>query len=106
VSALGPNQTDTGGTRALSADEIAAKAGMTPFEVNSLSWLSNWNSVPLGKIRPFMEACGIVIANPAVARVQAAYIRRGAPLKYLTKSPEWEGIFKPMILAYVGNRNA
>lgn len=94
----------SGGIKALTSSVIAQRAGMTAMEINSLSWLSSWESVPLGKIRPFMEACGVDLTNKSILRTQASYIRRGAAFKYLKRSPDWDKIYKPLILAYVSSR--
>ena len=85
----------------MTVDEIAAKSGLDPLEVQSLSWLASWDTVPFGKVQRFSEACGIVICDRAVLRMQSAYIRRGAPFKYLKRSADWERVYKPMIEAYV-----
>lgn len=101
---LARERTISGGVRAMPASAIALKAGMTTMEVNSLAWLTSWDSVPLAKIRPFMEACGVDLTNPQILRTHACYIRRGASFKYLKLSPDWEKVYKPLIIAYVGAR--
>lgn len=101
---LARERTATGGVRALTSAIIAQRSGMTVMEVNSLSWLTSWDSVPFVKIRPFMEACGIDLTNKEILRTHSSYIRRGAPFKYLKLSPDWEKVYKPLIIAYVSTR--
>lgn len=94
-------KTDTGGVRAMTALEIATKAGMTEMKVNSLSWVVSWDGVPVSDAKAFTEACGIFLSDRASLRTHSAYVRRNAPWKYLKKSPEWSTVFRPMIMAYV-----
>lgn len=101
---LARDRTSTGGVKAIPVAIIANRAGMTIMEVNSLSWLTSWDSVPFVKIRPFMEACGIDLTNKEILRTHSSYIRRGAPFKYLKLSPDWEKVYKPLIIAYVSTR--
>lgn len=103
---LARERTPTGGVKALSATLIAVRASLTAMEVNSLSWLTSWSDVPFHKIRPFMEACGVDITNKEILRAHACYIKRGASFKYLKQSPDWERVYKPLIIAYVASLSA
>lgn len=102
---LARTKTPRGGVRAMTVEEIAKAAGISVLEVNSLSWKASWDDVPYKSIRRFVEACGIDLTNRADLRKHAAYIRRGAPFKYLKRSSDWDGVYKPMIIAYVSTRS-
>ncbi len=91
----------SGGVVALTVEEISKRSGLSALEVQSLSWLSSWDSVPVSKIKKFSEACGIDFASRVNMREQSAYIRRSPTFKYLSKSPDWESTYQPMIKAYV-----
>lgn len=97
-------KTPTGGVRAMTTLEIAERSGLTEADVNSLSWRTSWDEVQYKQIRAFTEGCGVNLTDRAIARMQAAYIRRGAAYKYLKKSSEWLSLYKPMILLYVKSR--
>jgi hypothetical protein len=71
------------------------------MEVNSLSWLTSWDTVPVSQARAFSLACGVDFSSRINMREQSAYIRRSPTFKYLSKSPEWESVYKPMIQSYV-----
>lgn len=91
----------SGGIVALTTEEISKRSGLSALEVQSLSWLSSWDTVPVSKIRKFSEACGVDFSSRVNMREQSAYIRRSPTFKYLSKSPDWEIVYQPMIKAYV-----
>lgn len=93
--------TETGGVRAMTAVEIADRAGISEMEVNSLSWMTSWDSVPVTKVRAFTEACGVDLTSREKLRVHVAYVRGSGSWKYLKQSPDWRAVYEPMIKAYV-----
>lgn len=97
---LARKRTPQGGTVAIGAEAIALSAGMSVTEVNSLSWLTSWESVPVDKARRFSIACGVDFTNRLIMKRQIAYIRRSPTFKYLKKSPDWNIVFKPMMIAF------
>lgn len=101
---LARERTPTGGVRPLTAVAIATRSGLSVMDVNSLSWLGSWDNVPFHLIRPFMEACGVDVTNKEILRTHSCYIRRSPSFKYLKSSPDWDKIYKPLIIAYVSSR--
>lgn len=97
---LARKQVDTGGVVAKTAEEIAEDSGLTVFDVNSLSWLTSWDSVPVSKARSFMEGCGIYLDSRESVRSHRAYMKRDPSYKYLRKSTQWNEFYKPLIIQY------
>ena len=93
----------SGGIVAMTASEIASRGGMTVCEVNSLSWLTSWEGVPMRQVRQFSLACGVDFCDRANMREHSAYVKRCASFKYLKKSPEWDSVYSHMIRTYVSS---
>lgn len=96
--------TKTGGTVAKTVHEIASTAGMSVMEVNSLSWQPSWDSLTVDELKRFSLACGVDFTSRDIMRAHSSYLRKNPSFKYLKKSPEWENVYKPMIVAYVQSR--
>ena len=97
---------DACAVRALSNAEIAKSSGMTELEVQSLSHLTSWDDVPVGKMRRFMSACNVDLNSRSNLRLHVAYIRSTASWKYLKRSPEWTTFFQPLMKAYVRSQSS
>jgi len=96
--------TPTGGTVAKTAKEIAKDAGMTEMEVSSISWHASWDKLTVDELKRFSLACGVDFTSRDIMRNHSSYLRKSPSFKYLKKSPEWNSVFKPMIVAYVQSR--
>lgn len=88
----------------LTSQEISVGSGyeLTPHEVFLMSFLDNWDQVPIGRLRAFLRGCGIDLCdyesmNRIGVYLKARSFNPKSRFKYLTKSPEWETVFKPIL---------
>jgi len=83
---------------ALSNQEIAVSADISVEEVASISMDIGWNNVTIGQAKQFCAACNFDPFNSMDRNRASAYLRAGAPFRYLAKHPHWETFFKPLIM--------
>lgn len=85
------------GKVAITDEEISQRSGIPLSEVKSISWLVNWDDVPLRRVRAFSEACGVVFTDRDKMRTLTCYLQSRPTYRYLRKSPNWKDQFQPMI---------
>jgi hypothetical protein len=72
-------------------------SGIPLAELKELYYQPNWDDIPLGRVRAFLNACGV---DPTVwtdrNRVRS-YMKGRSNYSYLRRSPEWHSTFKPLI---------
>jgi len=73
---------------------------LSEYEVNTISALTDWDSVPFGKMRAFLVACGTSFTDPASMNRKRVYLKQEHKFLYLRKSHEFETILKPLVLKY------
>ena len=91
---------------ALTNDQIGARMGLSSYQVAELSRQLDWRGVDIPTMRRFLEACGTNFENPRVYRRMMVYLwgkkLRGLkippPFSYLREHPDWEKVFKPLIV--------
>ena len=96
----------------LTDEEIAARVGLSAYQVGELSQQLDWTGVDLPTMRKFIDACGVNFEDPTVYRRMMVYLKgkkvRGgikmAPrFYYLREHPDWKSVFRPLMVRY---RNA
>lgn len=93
--------TRAGGVEAKPAEDISKDSGLRLGEVNSLSWHTSWDDVPVKLVRRFALGCGVDFTSRDSMRLQSGYLRRRPSFKYLKKSPLWSSVYEPLIKIYV-----
>lgn len=83
--------------RAMSDQEIAVGAELPVGEVRRLSRLTEWDSVPIGKIKDFCEGCNFDPFDCQDRNRARAYTRIAGKFSYLKQSPHWDKTFLPII---------
>jgi hypothetical protein len=90
----------------LSTLEIATRSGLTPHQVEALSWSTNWRGVDLDTMRRFLTGCGVNFCSRKDMKRVTEYIRVQVKLakmnrsnyRYLRRSPDWKSLYEPMFL--------
>ena len=85
--------------RPKTAEEIAQDSGLPVTEVQSLSWKTSWDDVPVTKVKAFSLGCGVDFSNPKSMHRQTVYLSSSPSWSYLKKSDDWHSLYKPLILA-------
>lgn len=92
------------GKLALTDEEIASRSGLALSDIKSLSWLASWDTVPMGRVKQFSEACGVYLNSRGSMRTISCYLNNRPSYKYLRKSPMWRDQFQPMINLLLGSQ--
>jgi hypothetical protein len=92
------------GKIALTDEEIAERSGLALSDIKSISWLASWDTVPMGRVKQFSEACGVYFTSRGSMRTISCYLNNRPSYKYLRKSPMWKGQFQPMINLLLGSQ--
>jgi len=84
---------------ALTDEEIAIDSDLPLARVQDIYWMKNWDSIPFGEIRSFIQACRFDPTNAADRNRANAYVHQpgGPKYRYLQTSPLWKSTFKPLI---------
>ena len=84
----------------LTTGELARKAGLPEWEINSLSHATSWDGIPFEKVRTFATACGIDPMNGRQVRRATTYLAKKPTFKYLKQSPLWKTLYLPLLLRW------
>lgn len=95
----------------LSAQQIAMRNPLFPYEVEAISQQTSWAGVPVDKAIAFLKACGVDFADRRqMRRIRQRLLKEpktpGGRFAYLKRSPEWESYFKPLLQRYVSHLQA
>lgn len=85
----------------LSTEEIVRRSGLSALIVAALSEAIDWTGVDLETFRRFTQACGVDPTNAQeMRRIESYLSKRPVRFKYLKKSPQWETLYKPLMLRW------
>ncbi len=80
--------------------ELAERSGLSAYEVAAISQEMDWSNVPFGKMEKFLLGAGLDFTDRKAMKRVDAYLRwmRSPRFTYLHKSPEFDLVFKPLVL--------
>jgi hypothetical protein len=98
----------------LSAQELAQLTGLTPYQVELISWQLDWTAVDLPTMEKFVRACGVDFEDEATYRRMMNYLRgrktgdkrRPMQLTFLRRSGQWQNLYEPLIKRYLDHARA
>lgn len=70
------------------------------YEINSISWELSWSNVKFGCMHTFLHACGVDFCNAGQMNRIAVYMKLKGKFRYLSRSPEFESILRPLAQRY------
>ena len=105
VRLLAKNTARSDCARPLTDHEIALRGGLQPFQVQSISWNTDWHGIDLPTMQRFLVGCGIDFCNRRQMNRVDTYCRRQITLArlnrpnwcYLRRSPLWKTLYAPMM---------
>lgn len=83
--------------RAMSDQEIAVGGELPVVEIQKISRMTSWDSLPISKIKSFCLGCNFDPFNCYDRNRARAYTRSSAKFSYLKQSGHWETVFLPLI---------
>lgn len=85
---------------ALSTDEIAESAGLSPMQVNTLSQQTNWRGVDLPTLQAFTIACGLDFSDRRCMVRALDYLDHNPTFSYLRRHPDWTTYYLPLMMRW------
>jgi hypothetical protein len=79
--------------------EIAARAGLTPWQVRAISCETRWNDIPVAQMVSFLRGCGIDLENRRSLWHHWRYLK-SMRFEYLKSAPDYEDYFLPLAESY------
>lgn len=79
----------------LTVEELSRRSGIPEYEVMTMTRLFSWDSVPLGRVKQYLNGCGITGERQELQRIDT-HIRRGS-YSNLRKSPLWPTFYQPLM---------
>lgn len=84
----------------LTTAEIASKAGLYQFVVETLSQKTSWDEVDVVTMRRFTKVCGVDFDDAKCMRRVEDYLRSRPSFQYLRCAPNWKDYYLPMLLSW------
>lgn len=101
---LASNTVRTGRRNPATGEQIAARAGLSVFEVAELSRHTTWNDVNWGVMLRFQKGCGTIFDDAKAINRHRLYLRRQiasrSPFPSLRASPLWLSYYEPLLRRY------
>ena len=85
---------------ALSDEEVAIGGGLSLDNVRMIMQMSRWDLIPFRDVVRFIQGCNFDPTAYQDRNRIKAYMRNGAKMRFLKKSPHWDSTFKPLILQH------
>jgi hypothetical protein len=90
------------GQLAISDAELAISSGIPINRVREISFLTSWDSVPVGEMRAFLTACqfdpmSVKHRNRITTYYRICRTKHRKVFQYLRKHPKWESEFLPLV---------
>ncbi len=84
--------------KALTDEQISRTGGLPVHLVDSFSWRTDWDSIPVTQALAFLAGCGLGLADTQAWRGAESYLRMRPTFRYLRASPEWESFYQPLLV--------
>jgi hypothetical protein len=80
----------------LSDGDIAAGSGLELPLVSYISQMTDWGRVSVYEASHFCRGCGLSWDDAKAWRRVTDYLRKRPTFKYLSRSDDWQSLYKPM----------
>lgn len=90
----------TGGFVPLTDAEIVSASHLRMADVKALSWETDWDNIPVGRMIAFMKGCGIDLENRRTLWNHWRYLKNSS-FGYLQSSPDFESFYIPLAEEYM-----
>lgn len=88
------------GNKPVSAEDICAISNLTAIKVAALSSSHSWDTVDIGDAIRFQRGTvGAFDDGEAMQRLDD-YLRKRPTLAYLRNSPDWQKLYRPMLIEW------
>jgi hypothetical protein len=82
--------------------EIAERSGLSPAQIEAISWQTDWRGIDLPTIRAYMAGVGIDLMSRSDVRRIRMYLRTSTrdpnrKFPYLRRSDLWKTTYLPML---------
>lgn len=89
--------------RAMTDEEIGRIAGMSAYEVFTISLQFDWTGIDIYRMQRFTKACNVDFSNQRQMNRVKEYLspRRNVAWQHLRLSPHWKTYFEPLMARYL-----